>query len=86
MGSMPQVSPGLINQSSSSSGNTPTTGSYSSDSRSRLLSRGDPFGFQTRVVHETPVEVNIDLEGVRIARKILKILTEVMGWGSGFYG
>jgi hypothetical protein len=76
----------MVNQSSASSGSTPVSGSYSSDSRSRLLSRGDPFGFQTRIVHETPVEVNIDLEGVRIAKKILKILTEELGFGSGYYG
>lgn len=80
------MTPGMINQSAASSGSVPTSGSFSSDSRSRLLARGDPFGFQTRVVHETPVEVNIDLEGIRIARKILKILTEEMGFGSGYYG
>lgn len=78
--------PGMVNESAASSGNIPVSGSYSSDSRSRLLSRGDPFGFQTRVVHETPVEVNIDLEGVKLAKKIIKILTEEMGWGSGYYG
>lgn len=80
------IPPGMINQSAASSGNIPTSGSFSSDSRSRLLARGDPFGFQTRVVHETPIEVNIDLEGVKLAKKIIKILTEEMGWGSGYYG
>jgi hypothetical protein len=50
-----------------------------------LLSRGDPFGFQTRVVHETPEEVHVDLEGQKLAEKLIKILTEEMCFGSEYY-
>ncbi|MDR4490791.1 MAG: hypothetical protein R2685_07805 [Candidatus Nitrosocosmicus sp.] len=78
--------PGMINESAASSGNMPVSGSYSSDSRSRLLSRGDPFGFQHRVISETPVEVNVNVEGIKLAKALLKILNEQLGFGSGYYG
>ena len=45
------------------------------------------MGFKTRVVHETPVPVEINIDGTRLAKKLVKLITEDMNmYASGYYG
>lgn len=46
-----------------------------SDSKSRLLIQEDPTVFHTRIIHETLVEVNINIPAQKLAKALVKLLT-----------
>lgn len=56
------------------------------DSKSRILRQGDPTAFHTKIEHETPVEVNVNVDGQKLARKLVKLLTEEFKLGNWYYG